>query len=227
MSGQYDNLPPSVPQSPQDSFDTIVALSKSLQEGMDKFYSLVAYLDQFAPQLLTDVNGRSFEALAMLVGSGILPQNASILHDLSIIDASSGSSPGIQVTPGMLGGIIPTIGGNPINVKIGTPLAYPVLTVGSSDTVAWLHSTINTSDGSISSTSPAIPVQSGTTVPTNTATDFYLAISTFTVVFDVSGNASVISADDNLSGSQAYQFCGFLPTTDMSFWTSCYLNGLV
>lgn len=123
------------------------------------------------------------------------------LHNYSVVNASSASSPEIIVTPGNHADsgsgntIVPTISGTAINTS-----PPPVLTVGSSDTVIYFHGTA--SGGATS----AIEILSGTSVPTSTATDWYQVVAFITVTI-ISSVARVVSNEGGVGGSQADQYC--------------------
>ena len=126
------------------------------------------------------------------------------LLPLQPYDASTGSTPGISVWPGTFGqnaeassgDSVPTISGT--RIDNATP---PVLTVSGSDTVIYLHESVDSS-GKIT----ASVVASGTSVPTSTATDAYVQLCIITVTTGAS--ASVKCSAINLSGSQSFELCG-------------------
>lgn len=136
-------------------------------------------------------------------------------HNYSVINASVGTTPKIIVTPGnhydSTGGQtwIPTINGNPINIQIGSPAAYPSLIVGSSDNVVYFKITTNPQDGSGASPAgaiTAIEIDSGTSLPNNDNATFYQPVAYITVT--ITSVAVVTSNEGGVSNSQDYQFCG-------------------
>lgn len=141
------------------------------------------------------------------------------LHNYAVYDASEGSTPKISVTPGnhydSSGGTVwvPTLDGNVINVQIGSPLAWPTLTIDPAATVAYFNITVNPLDGS--GTLPAgaitaieIDADTGGGVPVNTNTNVNQAVAYLTVTIDdESGNATVTSNEGGVSASQVYQAC--------------------
>lgn len=148
----------------------------------------------------------------------------SPLNSFTAYDTSNASVPQISVTPGVIVdtasfGIvwIPTISGNPINIKIGTPPSYPKLIISSSATVIYLKSSINSSDGFI--TAVEIDSDTGGGVPPNTLNTWYLPLALVQVTFNSFRNA-VILIQNILSGSQSYSICGVLPLTDGSTFQS-------
>jgi hypothetical protein len=129
--------------------------------------------------------------------------SSSSPRNLFVSNASTGSTPGITVTPGAYNGsIIPTINGTPINAATA-----PVLQLNSSDTVLWLEISYNSSNQATS-----VLINHGTTIPTPTivqgtaGTDYY-GLSTVTVTV-TAGKASVTALNDYLSGNQGYAQCG-------------------
>lgn len=128
----------------------------------------------------------------------------TILRNLFVYDASSGSTPKIGVTPGAYNSIIPTLSGTAIS-PINPPPA-PTLTVGGTDTLIWAEITYNSSNIATS-----VLFNSGTTLPTATivpgtaGVDYY---SVSTIVVTTGANASVQCLNDFISGNQGYAQCG-------------------
>jgi len=130
------------------------------------------------------------------------------LHAYYVLDASTGSTPAVSVTPGTHNGVVPTVSGNPINVKIGSPPAYPTLTVGGSDTLLYFQI-----DYGIYGNITSIEIMSGSTMPSpsitpNVAGSDYKLLSNISVSI-VAGVASVTPYNDGVSGPQGYAQCGY------------------
>ena len=140
------------------------------------------------------------------------PLNAPDSRNLFVYDASTGSTPRIGVTPGTIQGITPTIDGNPINVKTGAPLAYPLLTCSPGDqmicfqldyddtntlvTVEILSCTLATFEG----------YKSGVAIVPGTAGTDYYGLSTINAL--AGPPASTSPLNDYVSGNQGYAQCG-------------------
>jgi len=129
------------------------------------------------------------------------PTSSSQPRNLFVVNASTGSTPGVTVTPGSIGGIVPTINGTAINAS--TP---PVLQLNSGDTLLWFELSYNSSNVLTS-----VLINHGTTMPTpnivpGTAGTDYYPLSTVTVTTGV--HASVQALNDYISGNQGYAQCG-------------------
>lgn len=92
----------------------------------------------------------------------------------------------------------PTVSGTPINT-----IPAPTLTVSISDTVVYFNGTSDASTGIVS----AIEINSGTSVPDATSTNWYQLISTIAVT-GTSGTYTIAILDDGIAGSQVYFKCG-------------------
>lgn len=135
-----------------------------------------------------------------------------ILHALWVYEASTGSTPQVGVTPGGFNGsIVPTINGNPINVQIGMPLAYPVLTCTPGDQVAYFEIDYNSSNvltavKILSGTFAAFAaLQGAVSIVQGTAGMDYYQLSTITAV--AGPPASISPLNDFVSGPQNYTQC--------------------
>lgn len=125
-------------------------------------------------------------------------------HNYSVIDASSGSSAGINVTPGNHNDsgsgmtITPTIKGTPINT-IPSPILQIVNSIPTGCVYFWGTATA----GSTS----AIGISEGVTVPTSSTTgnDWYQLAAYITTT--TGSDAQVISLEGGVGGSQADQSC--------------------
>lgn len=118
---------------------------------------------------------------------------ASTLRNLYVFNASAGSTPKIQITPGAYNSLTPT-----------NAIASP-LTVSGSDTLIWAEITYNSSNIATS-----VLFNHGTTLPTpsitpgTAGTDYY---SVSTIVVTTGANASVQCLNDFISGNQGYAQC--------------------
>ncbi|PTY03893.1 hypothetical protein DB346_03025 [Verrucomicrobia bacterium LW23] len=145
-----------------------------------------------------DANGLSWK----IKNPGRRGGSAAPEHSYQVYDASTGATPRIRVRPGNHNGIVPTIGGTPINTTTGDPAEYPALTVGTGDTIVWFKLTI-TEEGNIDT----IEIESGSTLPTSSASTAYQVCAYITVAI-AGGVASVTNQEGGVSGSQAYLQCG-------------------
>lgn len=144
------------------------------------------------------------------------------LRPYQVYDASSGTTPKIGVIPSTTTDAVhffnppwtPTIDGNPINVPIGMPPAYPLLTIDPAATVAYTHATIDSSGGAI--TAIAVEADTGGGFPNSTATDWYMLLTTLAVTFSSGGNAIVTVQNNGWFGPILYSTCAVLPLTDGS-----------
>jgi hypothetical protein len=129
---------------------------------------------------------------------------------LWVYDASSGATPRISVTPGAFNGtIIPTLGGNAINVQIGSPLAWPTLEVGTGTTYCWFEVTYSSSNVPTTvliNTGGSIPASVNGSVVTGTGGTDYVGLSTL-VATVTGGKASVQCLNDFISGNLWYSQC--------------------
>jgi len=130
-------------------------------------------------------------------------------HAYTVSDASTATTPAVTVSPGTHNGVTPTIYGTPINTKIGSPPAYPVLTLGGSDTVVYFQIDYNSSGQIID-----VSISSGTSVPTATivfgssGSDYKFLSSVEIAYASGTGKASVLCNNDGVSGPQGYAQCG-------------------
>ena len=176
----------------------------------DTITAILKYLRQITPRssgtcnVQTGAGGSTFRpifpgGLAGLV-SNPNPRN------LFVYDASTGGTPQISVTPGTVGGGVPTLNSNPINAQIGSPLAWPTLTLSSGDTLLWFELAYNSSNALTS-----VLINHGTTMPTpnivlgTAGTDYYGLSSLY--ITTPGGRASVKAFNDFVSGNQGYAQC--------------------
>jgi hypothetical protein len=135
------------------------------------------------------------------------------MHPYFVSDASVGSMAQVSITPGTHSGVVPTIEGQPMNVTVGTPPAYPVLTLAGSETLLYFQIDYSgpanvISDVSIHGTDSTTweSLQASVNLVLGTAGTDYKFLSS---IFITSGDsASVGCANDGVSGSQAYAQCG-------------------
>jgi hypothetical protein len=143
-------------------------------------------------------------SLGILIGVSAASTN---LHAFTVLDNSTGNTPRVSILPGTFGGIVPTINGTPMNQKIGTPPAFPILTVGMSDTTLYFAISY-----SIYGAVNSVSIQKGSSMPSATivpglaGTD-YKILSTFSI--KTTGSlVTVLPNNDGVSGPQAYSQCG-------------------
>lgn len=217
MAG-LDNPVPVQPSSERDLLETTKQLCKSSESIRDILFALMEVLDGYPPSVITDaVTGRQYNALAQAFGFVTIATNNSP-RGYAIIDASSGSTPQISIVPSTTTDLtnsgtvwIPTSDGT----SIASPDVDP-LEIDSGATAAYTHSTVDTTSGFI--TGISIETDTGSGVPSNTNTDWYMLLTHLGVIFDDSGNAKVIISNDGWFGPISFAICGPVPLTDGTFY---------
>lgn len=112
-------------------------------------------------------------------------------HPYQGFDASTTAASRVAVQLGTHNGVIPLIAG----VTMGVNTSQNVVTLGLSDTVVYATAPTAFSAGDID-------IVAAASLPSSTTSTWYQAL------FFVSVVTGAVSVSDNVSGSQAYQYCG-------------------
>jgi hypothetical protein len=179
---------------------------------------------------LRSITPRSSAACDVVIGSGGatfkprfptgpagLLSNPAPTWPFKVYDASTGSTPQISVVPGAINSLTPTLGGNPINLQIGSPPAWPTLEVGTGTTYCWFEVTYSSSNVATSvliNTGGSIPASANGSIVASTGGTDYYGLSTL-IATVTGGKASVQCLNDFVSGNLYYSQC--VPN---SYWNS-------